>query len=73
MLRVAVEGLPASVDVPKIKRHAGLNELAATGADTGRPRPAADEPVGVKESEEGSKEERVGLAATPSTGWPHPR
>ena len=32
-----------------------------------------DEPVGVKESEEGSKEERVGLAATPSTGWPHPR
>jgi hypothetical protein len=34
---------------------------------------ALDEPVGVKESEEGSKEERVGLAATPSTGWPHPR
>ena len=32
-----------------------------------------DEPVRVKESEEGSKEERVGLAATPSTGWPHPR
>ncbi len=34
MLRAAVEGLPASVDVPKIKRHAGLNELAATGAAT---------------------------------------
>ena len=37
------------------------------------PRPLSHEAAGVKESEEGSKEERVGLAAAPSTGWPHPR
>ena len=34
MLRAAVEGLPASVDVPKIKGMPGSNELAATGAAT---------------------------------------
>ena len=31
------------------------------------------EAAGVEESEEGSKEERVARAATPSTGWPTPR